>query len=264
MSTLADLPMLGAGLGYRPVWEPHVRDRAVAGDWVEYIIEHGPGVPDAVRARLADLTRVVPVVPHGVEPSIGLWSDPDEAHIQASAALVAEWTAPWFSGHLDAADGAHDRPATWRGPARALGRKARRVQDAIGVPFLLENLGYADTAVARFVTEVLEHCECGLLLNLGLLVRAADEHAFDAAEFVACLPAERVIEVHLSAGVARPGTAVHFHGEPVAKAAWDLLDQVAEQAPIRATLVERDPGSGDAVAQMSTDVARARRLWTGR
>jgi len=264
MSALADLPILGAGLGYRPAWEEPIRDRALSGDWVEYIVEHGPDLPDGTRARMTELAGVLPVLPHGVQPSIDPWSEPDDASTRAAAALVAAWTAPWFSGHLDIGDDASRRPATWPGRARALGRRARRVQEAVGVPLLLENLRSTDTATAHFVTEVLEHCECGLLLNLGLLTRAADEHGFDPDEFLDRLPAERVIEVHLSAGVTRPGTAVHFHGDPVAPPVWELLDHVAEQAPIKAALVERDPGTDDAATGLSADVARARHLWTRR
>jgi uncharacterized protein (UPF0276 family) len=259
------LPRLGSGLGYGPPWVAVLRRRPAPRDWVECIVEHCLDVPDGLLRDVRSLRGRVQVVPHSVEPPIAEPGEVDRAQLRACAELVSEMAAPWLSGHLhfteDARAAAAD-PRRLGGLARDLGRRAAQVQHAVGVPFLLETLTYAVDVVPQFVTEVLEHCECGLLLNLGLLSRAAAGRGFDPEEFLAALPLERVAEVHLSAGVRQPGTVVHRHPESVTDQVWETLSELTSLVRVPATVVERDHRGPCDLPEGLADVARARRVLT--
>ena len=259
------LPGLGSGIGYRPRWAPELRRWPAASDWVECLVERCQDVPDPLLRDVRSLRRRVPVAPHSVEPPIAQPGSVDRAELGACARLVDELAAPWLSGHLyftDDAQAVAARPVRMRNLALGLGQRAAQVQRAVGVPFLLENLTYALGAVPRFVTEVLEHCDCGLLVNLGLLQRAAAQRGFEPMEFLTAVPLERVVEVHLSAGVPQPGTPVHRHPRPVTGRVWDLLDELTSLVRVPATLVERDPERPGDLSEVLADVARARRALT--
>lgn len=259
----AALPKLGSGFGYRPQWAPELLRRPEASDWVECIIERCLEVPDDLLRDVRSLKRRIQVVPHSVEPTIAEPGSVDRRQLDACAGLVSEMGAPWLSGHLrfsSEARAAAADPERMRNLASGLARRAAQVQRAVGVPFLLENLTYAVGTVPQFVTEVLEHCECGLMVNLGLLSRAAAGSGFEPMEFLAAVPLERVAEVHLSAGVQQPGTAIHRHLESVTDQVWGLLGELTSLVSVPATVVERDHQRSGDLAEALADVSRARRM----
>jgi uncharacterized protein (UPF0276 family) len=208
---------------------------------VEVVVEGCRTLPAKQRTRLGRLP--VPVVPHGAEPAFDVPGDMDAHAMAAAAALVAEWGSPWFSGHL--------WPSRLR-PEKSLhtlSARAQCIQDGVGVPFLLEIAEYDGPGVAELATAVLEHCDCGLVLNLALLGHAARERGVDASAFLRRLPAERVVEVHLTAG----------GGGPVDGQVWNLLAELTELTPVRASVVVREGGD---LAELCGDLDRARLLLT--
>lgn len=249
------LPRLGSGIGYRESWDSWLRGGTSTAEWVEVVVERCEDLPADHRARLARLARTVPVVPHGVAPEFDVPGEVDAAAVAAGAALAAEWAAPWFSGHL------YPSRATRASP-RALGARARHLQDQLGVPFLLEIAEYDVPDTAELATAVLEHCDCGLVLNLALLWQAARGHGVDASAFLRGLPAERVVEVHLTTGDARGG-AVEVHTDPVATRVWDLFAELAANTAVAASVVERDGEGGRDLVEVSADLDRARAVFSG-
>ncbi|MFL6123831.1 DUF692 family multinuclear iron-containing protein [Actinophytocola sp.] len=248
---MSGLPRLGSGVGYRRCWDSWLRGGSPGAEWVEVVVERCRTLPAKQRTRLGRLP--VPVVPHGVEPAFDVPGEMDAHAMAAAAGLVAEWGSPWFSGHL--------WPSRLR-PEKSLhtlSARAQCIQDGVGVPFLLEIAEYDVPGVADLATAVLEHCDCGLVLNLALLRRAAREHGVDASEFLRRLPAERVAEVHLTAGGTSGGGA-EAHGAPVGAQVWDLFAELTELAPVRASVVERDGTGGGDLAQLCADLDRARVL----
>ncbi|GAA4207463.1 DUF692 domain-containing protein [Streptosporangium oxazolinicum] len=268
---LTGLPALGSGLGHRTELAEAIEAHADRIDWLEVITERYLFAPADERERLRELVRRFPIVPHGLELSIGSEREPDAAYVQALAALVADIDAPWFSDHLcftrtDRVDVGLLVPLPrTREVARRLGRRARRVQEAVGRPFLLENITYyVDLATplteAQFVTEVLEHCECGLLLDLANLDINARNHGFDPLEFLDAIPVERVVQVHLAGGVDGDGDRLSLdsHGAAIPARVWDLLAELVSRTRVKATLVERDQNFPDDFGDLLAEIDRAR------
>ncbi|GIF64118.1 UPF0276 protein [Asanoa ishikariensis] len=269
MTPLHDLPHLGSGLGYRrEIHQPTMehRDRI---DWLEVISEHYLFASVQGRERLAELSAAFPIVPHGIEMSIGTPGEVDEDYLDALAALVEEIDAPYFSDHLcfTRAGGVSLGSLTplprSRALAKELGRKAQRIQERVGVPFILENITYhvdlrTELTEAEFIAELCEHCECGLLLDLTNLHTNARNHGYDAAGFLDAIPTERVVQVHLAGGTEAHETLLDSHSSPVPEPVWALFDELLRRAPLKASLIERDQDFPDDFGELLGEVERAR------
>ncbi|NRQ37090.1 DUF692 domain-containing protein [Nonomuraea sp. NN258] len=267
---LSGLPVLGSGLGHRAELAEAIETHGDRIDWLEIITEHYLFAPPDERRRLRELAGRFPIVPHGVELSIGSEREVDPAYVEALAVLVAEIDAPWFSDHLcftktdKIALGLLAPLARTREVARAVAVKAQRVQEAVGRPFLLENITYyVDLATplteAQFIAEVMEHCDCGLLLDVANLHINAANHGFDPLGFLDTIPVERVVQVHLAGGVQGAEMAIDSHGAPVPEPVWDLLGELlARTCTVRATLIERDQNMPGDFAELLAEVDRAR------
>ncbi|MEU9481752.1 DUF692 family multinuclear iron-containing protein [Streptomyces sp. NPDC048191] len=149
--------------------------------------------------------------------------------------------------------------------AREVGRRAQSTQAAVGVPLLLENITYymdlpAPLTEAQFITEVMEHCECGLLLDLTNLDINARNHRYSPEEFLDSIPLERVVQIHLAGGQDGVGDAMALdtHAASVPERVWTLLRELVGRAPVRTTLLERDALYPEDFTELQADLDRAR------
>ncbi|MER7735568.1 DUF692 domain-containing protein [Streptomyces erythrochromogenes] len=270
------LPYLGSGIGYRTEIKDAIGSPGSRVDWLEVITEHYLFAPPDVRDVLHRLRRRFRVVPHGLELSIGAPREPSPRYVDALARLVDEIDAPWFSDHLCFTRAAGVALSTLtplprtREIAREVGRRAQRVQAAVGRPLILENVTYyinleSPLSEAQFIAEVMEHCECGLLLDLTNLDINARNHGYSAMEFLDTIPVERVVQVHLAGGTGGEDDRMDLdtHSEPVPPAVWDLLTELVARAPVRATLLERDQNFPDDFAELQEELDHARRILDG-
>jgi uncharacterized protein (UPF0276 family) len=272
MSVLAGLPFLGVGLGYRPDLDRQIWANQASIDWLELISEHYLARPREQLDQALRLRGAFPLVPHGVELSIGTPGELDPAYLDALAELVALVGAPWCSDHLcftragGIAIGQLTPLPRTRAVAADVARKARQVQERVGVPFLLENISYyidieGQLSEAEFLTEVMEGCECGLLLDLANVFVNAGNHGFSALEFLAGIPLERVVQVHLAGGEESPDALLDTHSAPVPDEVFALLRHLVERAPnLRAVLIERDSDFPDDFQELADDLAGAREI----
>ncbi|MFE4258055.1 DUF692 family multinuclear iron-containing protein [Streptomyces sp. NPDC056883] len=273
---VSGLPYLGSGIGYRTEIKDAIGSPASRVDWLEVITEHYLFAPPDVRDVLHRLRRRFRIVPHGLELSIGAPREPSPRYLDALAQLVDELDAPWFSDHLcftraaGVALGTLTPLPRTRDIAREVGRRAQRVQAAVGRPLILENVTYyinldSPLSEAQFIAEVMENCECGLLLDLTNLDINARNHGYSATEFLDTIPVERVVQVHLAGGTAGEDERMDLdtHSEPVPPAVWDLLTELVERAPVRATLLERDQNFPDDFGQLQAELDHARHILDG-
>ncbi|MEV6681863.1 DUF692 domain-containing protein [Streptomyces erythrochromogenes] len=266
----AHLPHLGSGLGYRRELADGIAASGTAVDWLEVITEHYLFAPPDTRQALRELRRGHPLVPHGLELSLGSPRPPDPRYVTALAELVEEIDAPWFSDHLcftrsdTISVGTLTPLPRSRAVARDVARRAQRVQDEVGVPLILENITYHidlpnPLSEAQFIAEVMEHCACGLLLDLTNLDINSRNHHYDVGDFLDTIPLERVVQVHLAGGTQDPdGTARDTHSAPVPERVWGLLAELSARADIKATLLERDQDFPEDFAEITAEIGRAR------
>ncbi len=247
---------LTAGLGFKPVHFMQAMQAQHEGMWFEvhpenYLADGGP------RPRmLAALAAVHPVSLHGVSMSLAGPAPPEPAHLQRLVALVHSLRPALVSEHL-----AWSRIGNRYEPdllpfvrdTGALQRVARHVmamQDALGRPIAVENPshylelpGHAWEEV-DFLRELVRRTGCTLLVDVNNVHLSAHNLGYDAADWLARVPADAVTEIHLAGHGIDPlmGDAlwIDSHDAPIAEGAWVLYQGLLDRIGPRPTLVEWD------------------------
>ncbi|WP_240486709.1 DUF692 family multinuclear iron-containing protein [Hyalangium minutum] len=273
MSRWDELPMLGVGIGYRPELREQQLKHGDRIDWFELIADrYVRSVPESMERALPLLERH-PLIPHALETSVGTDAPLDEAYCQEVAELVRAVRAPFSSDHLcmtragDVELGQLTPLPFTEAAIRRCAANARRVQEILGVPFLLENITYAfaipsPLGEAEFITRVLTEADCGLLLDLANVFINSQNHRYDPYAFLDALPLERVVQVHLAGGERRGGQWIDSHSQRVDShpEVWKLLEYVAERSQVRAVLIERDQNFPEEFQEMLEDIDRAKEI----
>lgn len=245
-----------AGIGLR---EPHRAAFVAAGcpaPWVEihsenYLVPGGPRLAGIERVR-----RDVPLSCHGVGLSLGSAGGLDPDHLLRLRALYDRLEPGLVSEHLawSVEDGVYlndllPLPYTEESLDRVR-RNIDHAQDALGRRILVENpsayLAFADSAIpeAEFLAALAARTGCGLLLDVNNLHVSAANLAFDAAGWLAAIPADAVEELHL-AGHARLSIGgeellIDDHGSAVGDPVMALCAEVLDRIGSRPLLVEWD------------------------
>lgn len=249
-------PFGGFGLGLRRTHYDDFLDGDVPVDFVEvisenYMIEGGRQmrILEQVRARM-------PVIIHGVSMSIGSAGGLDEDYLTKLKALEQRIEPLWVSDHLcwtrNSAHNSHDllpMPLTREGLG-AVCANIDRAQSALGRAMLFENpssyLTFPEDEMSEweFLTEMTRATGCYLLLDVNNIYVSAQNHGFDAVEYLEGLPLERVRQIHLAGH--DPATAtrdiiIDTHDRAVIGPVWDLYAKAMAMLPQPvATMIERD------------------------
>src|SRR5262249_49584353 len=124
--------------------------------------------------------------------------------------------------------------------------RVQRVQDALGRRIALENvssyLTFCDSALSEweFLAAVAEHADCAVLLDVNNVFVSAFNHGFAAADYLAGVPVERVVQFHL-AGHSDHGThLLDTHDHPVRPEVWALYAAAVRRFGALPTLIEWD------------------------
>jgi uncharacterized protein (UPF0276 family) len=156
--------------------------------------------------------------------------------------------------------------------------RAAALQDRLGVPLLHEDAFFyaaapgADLRAAEFMAGLVERAGTSLLLDLhNVHANDTNHESFSAADYLATIPLDRVLEIHIAGGQWLGGTYHDFHNAPVPEPVWSMLADLLPRTPnLRAVVLEvqgpaHHPLSRAVdeswVAMASGDLARASELW---
>jgi uncharacterized protein (UPF0276 family) len=146
---------------------------------------------------------------------------------------------------------------------RHVAMRVREVQERLERRIAVENPSYYLTLSDElpeldFIRGVLEEADCDLLLDVNNVYVNAINHGYDANEFLAGLPGERIAYAHI-AGHSHdaPDLIVDTHGCPVIEPVWSLLDRAYERLGVFPTLLERDANI-PALSEVLGEVERIR------
>jgi len=265
---------LGFGLGLRPSHYEEILDDPKGPssrvDWFEIISENYL-VPGGKPLHYLDRVRErFPLVMHGVSLSIGSVDPLDLGYLKDLKALAERIEPEWISDHLcwTGIQGVntHDLlplPYTEESLAHVIDRVGR-VQDFLGRQILLENpssyVGFADSTIpeSEFLAEIALRADCLLLLDVNNIYVSAFNHEFDAHDYLAAVPAERVRQIHLAGHCNEGSHIVDTHDRAVIDPVWSLYaDALRLLGPVP-TMIERDadiPPLAELVSEL--DHARA-------
>lgn len=254
----------GVGLGLRWQFDADLVEELPPIDFLEVVPENYVGRGGYHTEALAFLAARYPVVTHGLSLSLGGTDPLDEAHLDALAAFVRELRSPWHSDHLSfgTSDGRalHELLpiAFTEAGVRRLVSRIERAQDRLGVPLAVENISFYlppephEMAEAEFIARVCEGAGCGLLLDVNNLYVNAVNFGFDVAAWLATVPLERVVQLHVAGHewfderlgprpAGSPGALiVDTHGAEVPDPVLGLFHDVVRRVGDVPVVLERD------------------------
>jgi uncharacterized protein (UPF0276 family) len=142
----------------------------------------------------------------------------------------------------------------------------RQAQDILERRIGIENASYyvappgAEMTETDFIRSVLEEADCLLHLDVNNVYVNSVNFGFDPWTFIAALPAERVVYMHMAGHYVEPdGLLIDTHGAPVIDPVWHLLERTYAHLGTPPTLLERDYNLPP-LADLVREVARIQRL----
>jgi uncharacterized protein (UPF0276 family) len=270
MTSLAKLPHLGVGFGFRTPFRGDLflnRDRV---DFLEVTADHYLDATPEKQSELALLAEHFTLIPHGLNLSLGSAGGMDPTYVDQLLELVRQLNPPWWSEHVaftraGQVEIGHLSPLPFsREALGVLAANIAEVQRRTEAPLILENITYnvrmpgAEMDEAAFLAALLERTGCGLLLDVTNLYTNAVNHGYDPRAFLDRLPMDRVVQLHFAGGQWEDSLLVDSHARPAPPEVWSLLDEVVARAPVRGIILERDedlPPFGELLAEL--DQARA-------
>lgn len=246
------LPHLGIGLGLRTAHYARIVESEPAVDWFEILSDNYMHTAGRPLDYLDAVARRYPVAMHGVSLSIGSTDPIDRGYLSELRALRDRTGALWVSDHLCwtgvAGKNSHDllpMPYTEEALAHTVER-VRLVQDYLGAPIALENpstyVEFADASMPEweFLARLAEEADCAILLDVNNVYVSAYNHGFDPKAYLAAIPFDRVVQLHV-AGHTHHGThIIDSHIGPVIDQVWELLGDAYRRAGGVSVLLEWD------------------------
>jgi len=234
----------------------------------ENYLGRGGYYPDALE-RIAER---YPILTHGLTLSLGAIAEPDPRYLSALRAEVTRLNPPWHSDHL-CFSSAGERvlhellPLKFSAEnARRVAERARRVQAFLGRPLAIENITYyvhpgePEMTELAFLRSVLEQSHAHLLLDVNNVYVNAQNHGFDPYAFIAALPLDRVVEIHVAGHqTLDSGLLLDTHGQAVADPVLELLEWTLERTGPVPVLLERDNDVPE-LSELLREVAQLREL----
>jgi uncharacterized protein (UPF0276 family) len=246
------LPNLGIGLGLRTMHYGHILEHEPEVPWFEILSENYMQTAGRPLHFLDRIAERYPVVMHGVSMSIGSTDPLDFGYLAELKALRRRTGARWVSDHLCftgvASKNTHDLlPLPYTEESlRHVVRRVREVQDFLEAPLALENpstyVEFADNTLSewQFIAELAREADCALLLDVNNVYVSAYNHGFDPREYLAAIPFDRVVQMHVSGHTNHGTHLVDTHIGPVEEAVWQLLEDAYRRTSGVSVLLEWD------------------------
>ena len=246
------VPDFGVGAGLRVPHYRHVLDQSPAMGFFEVISENFFGGGGKPLYHLEAFCERYPMILHGVSLSIGAPEEPDREYLKQLKRLVKKVNPAWVSDHFcwSGAGGAHlhdllPLPYTDEAVER-VAERARMVQDYLEVPFGLENtssyLTYTQSTMPEweFVARVVEEADCGLMFDVNNVYVSAYNHGFNPLDFIAQVPHERILQIHVAGHTNVGKYIIDTHVGPLIDPVLDLYRETIRLCGPVSTLLEWD------------------------
>lgn len=246
------LPNLGIGLGLRTKHYAHILEHRPQVDWFEILSENYMQTHGRPLHFLDRVAEAYPIVMHGVSLSIGSTDPLNREYLTELRQLRDRTRARWVSDHLcwtgAMGKNTHDLlPLPYTEEAlRHVVKRVREVQDFMGGPIALENpstyLEFHGSTLTEweFLAALAREAGCGLLLDVNNVYVSAKNHGFDPTTYLAGIPFDHVVQIHVAGHTDHGTHIVDTHIGPVVDPVWQLLGQAHRMAGGASILLEWD------------------------
>lgn len=263
------IPFQGSGMGYRNEIKAQIWEHQHEIDCLEVITDRYCENPHLI-GELEEICDGFRVIPHGIGLSIGS-PEVDKQYLRDVRAINEIAKAPYYSEHLcmtraPGMDIGHLAPLWFTEEALAnTVANVQCVQDTLGKPLLLENTTYpfeipgGDMSQPDFFQRLVDSTGCGILLDITNVRINAENHGFNAVDFLDQMPLEHVVQLHTSGGYRdHEGHFVDGHCRTPDEEVWDLLAAFAERADVKGSILEHDDSFPDDFSMLLETVTRTR------
>lgn len=204
-------------------------------------------------SALERIAERYPIVTHGLTLSLGAVGEPDPSYLGALRVELERLNPPWHSDHLCFSTAGelvlHELLPLKFSQENVLrvAERARRVEGFLERPLAIENITYyvhpgaPEMTELEFLNSVLDRSNAHLLLDVNNVYVNSRNHGFDPYAFIAGLPLERVLEIHVAGyRTLASGLLLDTHGQSVADPVLELLEWTIERTGPVPVLLERD------------------------
>ncbi|OUS15818.1 hypothetical protein A9Q88_09655 [Gammaproteobacteria bacterium 50_400_T64] len=244
-------PVTGAGLGLRRSLLEALSSADDAVDFMEVAPENWINVGGRFGRQLREYTERYPLLCHGLSLSIAGPAELDWELLKNIKQFMRDHQVRCYSEHLSyCSDDGHLYdllPIPFTGDAvKFVANRIRQVQDFLEQPMAIENISYyaapqQELSEIDFICAVLEEADCDLLLDVNNIYVNSINHGYDADDFLAALPGERIAYGHIAGHfVEAEDLLIDTHGADVIDPVWRLLDSAYQHFGVFPTLLERD------------------------
>lgn len=220
--------------------------------FIELAPENWLGIGGWRTRALAKLSTHYPVFAHGLHLSLGSVQPLDKSLLQQLKQFFIDYPVQHYSEHLSYCNDAQGYlyellpiPFTEE-TVRHISQRIAQVQDFLGRRIAVENPTYyyvptQEMTEIVFINAILMEADCDLLLDVNNLYVNSMNHDYNAEDFIACIPTNKLRYLHLAGhSKASDEILIDTHGDTVPKPVWQLFHQVCQYHGPRPTLLERD------------------------
>jgi len=249
---MENLPKLGVGIGFREAFRADLFLHQDKIDFLEITADHYFDANQKKLDELEMLKQHFPLVPHGLNLSLGSAEGIDESYLEKFAWLVEKLNPAWFSEHLCFTKSGgkqigHLASVPYTSEAvKVFVKNISRVKKKISAPLILENITYlmrfpsSEMSESEFITKILEETDCGLLLDVTNLFINSKNFDFDWREFLDELPMERVVQLHFVGSHKNKNLLIDAHANRTEDEIWEVFREVCQRADVKGAILERD------------------------
>lgn len=243
--------LLGAGLGLRREMLSELTPLPATVDFWEIAPENWIPLGGKFQKSLQQFTQQADFVCHGLSLSIGSPDPLDITFVKAVKTFLDTHQILHYSEHLSyCSAGGHvydlmPIPFTEEAIKHVVSR-VKIVQDIIERPLLLENVSYyaapgQEMSEQEFTLAILNEAGCSLLLDVNNIYVNSINHAYDAKQFLAAMPSDKIVYGHIAGHYDEADDLkIDTHGADVIEPVWALLQYAYELHGVFPTLLERD------------------------
>lgn len=242
------------GIGYRKEFSDKLLyGNDLSPDFIEVAPENWMQVGGYWKRELRKALERYPLYCHGLSLSVGSPEGIDADFVRKVKSFLNETGAVLYSEHLtfSKVDNAHLYdllPIPFTGEAiERVSENIQQVQDILGKRLILENGSYytvlkAEMSEAEFINEIVRRTDCALLLDVNNIYVNAFNHGYDAQDFVARMPLDKVHYIHMAGHLkVSEQLIIDTHGAEIIDPVFDLfrytMDLLNRDVPV---LLERD------------------------
>ena len=242
----------GAGLGLRrDLLEDIKNQRPQSLDFLELTPENWMQMGGRFARQLDSIAEHYPLVAHGLSLSLGGPAPLDIDFIKSLGHFLNKYHVQCFSEHLSyCGDQGHlydllPIPFTEEA-VDYVAERIGQVQDILQQRIAIENVSYyaapgRQLDEVEFINAVLQQADCDLLLDVNNVYVNSVNQDYDARDFIAALPADRIAYMHIAGHYQEnEQLIVDTHGADVIDPVWELLDFSYQTLGVHPTLLERD------------------------